>query len=50
MDAEDQFVDAYRWKIFILEHFPQLLTFYLKFFSGKIDRNVIDEYLYPFLG
>jgi hypothetical protein len=46
--AEHQFLDAYRWEIFIIEHFPQLLTFNFKFFSRNIDRNVIDQYRRPF--
>jgi hypothetical protein len=37
--AERKFLGAYRWKIFIVEHLSQLLTFNFKFFSLNIDQK-----------
>ncbi|CAF4608431.1 unnamed protein product [Rotaria sp. Silwood2] len=43
-----QFLDAYRWKTFIAEHLPQLMTFDFKFFSRKINQKVLDRFRSPF--
>jgi hypothetical protein len=36
--GEGQFVDAYRWERFLIEHFPRLLRFNFKFCSLNIDQ------------
>jgi len=46
--AERQFLDAYRWEIFFIEHLPRLLSFNFQFFCWNIDQNIIDQYRRPF--
>ncbi|CAF4459335.1 unnamed protein product [Rotaria sp. Silwood2] len=43
-----QFANCYRWKTFIAEHLPQLMTFDFKFSFRKINQKVLDRFCSPF--
>jgi hypothetical protein len=46
--GEGQFASANRWKRFIIENLPGLLTFNFNFSCWQTDENIIDQYRRPF--